>query len=117
MNWGWLIFALAFWAGTYFLNVRIANSRWSRTRVARIGVPVIFGITILVVWQGIVRGLDVPMVILPAPTDIWLRMIESVPTLWEDFVQTFVKGALTGYVIGCGAAVITAILIDRSPFL
>ena len=34
-----------------------------------------------------------------------------------DFVQTVVKGALTGYAMGCGAAVLAAIAIDRSPFL
>jgi NitT/TauT family transport system permease protein len=32
-------------------------------------------------------------------------------------VQTILKGALGGYLIGCGAAVAVAILIDRSPFL
>jgi NitT/TauT family transport system permease protein len=32
-------------------------------------------------------------------------------------VQTFVKGALSGYAIGCGAAFLTAIAIDRSAFL
>jgi NitT/TauT family transport system permease protein len=32
-------------------------------------------------------------------------------------VQTAVKGALTGYLIGCAAAFATAIVIDRSPFL
>lgn len=117
MSWGWLIFALVFWAAAYALNVWLANSHWARYRAVRIGVPVIFGITILIVWQGLVRGLNVPMVILPAPSDIWVRMTQSVPTLWEDFVQTFVKGALSGYVIGCSAAVLIAILIDRSKFL
>ncbi|MEC7762688.1 MAG: ABC transporter permease [Pseudomonadota bacterium] len=117
MSWGWLIFALVFWAAAYALNIWLANSRWAKFRAVRIAVPVIFGLTILVVWQGLVRGMNVPMVILPAPTDIWLRMTQSVPTLWEDFVQTFVKGALSGYVIGCSAAVLTAILIDRSKFL
>jgi NitT/TauT family transport system permease protein len=32
-------------------------------------------------------------------------------------VQTAVKGALSGYLIGCAAAFATAIVIDRSPFL
>ncbi len=32
-------------------------------------------------------------------------------------VQTFVKGALSGYAIGCGAAFLTAIAIDRTAFL
>ncbi|MGB1207882.1 MAG: ABC transporter permease, partial [Paracoccaceae bacterium] len=35
------------------------------------------------------------------------------PTLWADFVQTFIKGALSGYVIGCTAALGVAILADR----
>ena len=34
-----------------------------------------------------------------------------------DFHQTAIKGALTGYLIGCGAAFACAILIDRSAFL
>ena len=33
--------------------------------------------------------------------------------LWIDFLQTFVKGALTGYAIGCAAAFLTAIAVDR----
>ncbi|MCB1362141.1 MAG: ABC transporter permease, partial [Rhodobacteraceae bacterium] len=37
--------------------------------------------------------------------------------LWGDFAQTILKGALAGYVIGCGAAVLVAIVVDRSPFL
>ena len=45
------------------------------------------------------------------------RIAVSLPTLWADFLQTAVKGALLGYLIGCGAAVLTAIAIDRSPFL
>ena len=32
-------------------------------------------------------------------------------------MQTFIKGALTGYIIGCSAAFITAIAVDRSDFL
>nr|NIS42382.1 ABC transporter permease [Desulfuromonadales bacterium] len=37
--------------------------------------------------------------------------------LWADFRQTFLKGALGGYVIGCMAAFAAAILIDLSDFL
>ena len=37
--------------------------------------------------------------------------------LWADFVQTVVKGALSGFVIGVGSAFVAALLIDRSPFL
>jgi len=70
-----------------------------------------------VLWEGFVRGFNVPAVILPAPTAIAAAFGGYTPELWADFVQTFVKGALSGYVIGCGAAVVVAVLIDRSPFL
>jgi NitT/TauT family transport system permease protein len=78
---------------------------------------VFFGVTLLVVWELVVRGLQVPLIILPPPTMIAVTFAGSLSILWEDFVQTFVKGALSGYVIGCLAAVAVAILIDRSPFL
>jgi len=112
-----VILALAFWLAAYLLNNWLAKSRWSNTRAVRLGVPAIFGITILVVWEGLVKGLNISPVILPAPSQIADRFVTSLPTLWVDFVQTFVKGALSGYVIGTGAAFLTAILVDRSLFL
>lgn len=112
-----VLLSLLFWAGAWWLNSRIANSEIADTRWAKLLVPAIFGVTILVVWEGLVRGLQVPAVILPAPSAIALKISESLPILWEDFHQTFWKGALRGYVIGCGAAFLTAILVDRSNFL
>jgi len=113
----WIVGVIVFWLVAYFVNVYLANSAWNNTRIIKLVVPAIFGITILVVWEGLVRGLQVPRVILPPPSMIGVRISESLPILWADFVQTFVKGALSGYIIGCGAAVATAIIIDRSPFL
>ncbi|MCT8159912.1 ABC transporter permease [Pseudoruegeria sp. SHC-113] len=112
-----LLFALLFWAAATWVAVRIANSPASTTLAGKLAVPLILGVTILVVWEGVVRGLNVPAVILPAPSTIGATFAGSLPILWGDFVQTFVKGALSGYVIGCGAAFLTAILIDRSKFL
>jgi NitT/TauT family transport system permease protein len=113
----WVTFALLFWAVAWWINVRVSHSAFARTRAGQLFVPALFGITILVVWEGLVRGLNVPLVILPAPTTIAVTLAGSIPILWADFIQTFVKGALTGYVIGCSAAVLIAIAIDRSPFL
>ena len=112
-----VLLALIVWAGAWYLNTRLANSPLAETRAVKLAVPAIFGITLIVVWELLVRGLNVPPVILPPPSAIAARFVTSVPILWTDFVQTFVKGALTGYIIGCGSAFIVAILIDRSPFL
>jgi len=113
----WLIFAGAFWLAAWRLNVFLSHSPWRGTWAVRLAVPAIFGLTLLIVWEALVRGLAVPGVILPPPSAIGTRIAASLPILWGDFVQTFVKGALSGYAMGCGAGVATAILIDRSPFL
>ncbi|MFT3689333.1 ABC transporter permease [Paenirhodobacter sp.] len=113
MSWqGWA--AIVFWVAATLVNIRVANSgaRWARPFVA-----VLFGVTLLVLWQGLVTGLNVSPVILPAPSAIAARFAESLPLLWGDFTQTILKGALAGYVIGCGAAVLVAIMVDRFPFL
>jgi NitT/TauT family transport system permease protein len=113
----WIAGTLAFWLAAWALNARLAASGWSRTKPGRVAVPLIFGATVLVVWEGLVRGLGVAPVILPAPSVIAGTIAASLLTLWADFVQTVLKGALPGFLIGCGAAVATAIAIDRSPFL
>ena len=112
-----VVLSLMFWAGAWVLNVGLAQSAVTRSRAGRLLVPAIFGITVLVVWEGMVRGLGVSPVILPPPSAVAARIAVSLPTRWADFLQTAVKGALLGYLIGCGAAVLTAIAIDRSPFL
>ncbi|MEY8099191.1 ABC transporter permease [Falsihalocynthiibacter sp. S25ZX9] len=113
----WIVSVLLFWAAAMGVNIKIANSVLAKTRAGKLFVPTLFGVTILVVWEGLVRGIEVPAVILPPPSAIAVRLSESLPILWTDFVQTFVKGALTGYIIGCGSAFLIAIAIDRSPFL
>ncbi|MCA0922389.1 ABC transporter permease [Pseudooceanicola nanhaiensis] len=112
-----VIAAFLLWALAWALNVKLANGPGAQSAGVRLAVPVIFGLTLLAVWELLVRGLDIPLVILPAPSVIAARFLSEIPTLWADFVQTFVKGALSGYVIGCLAAFATAILVDRSDFL
>lgn len=110
----WLVFALAFWIAAWVLNGWLARAAQPG---ARWMVPAIFGVTVFVLWEGVVRGLAVPGVILPAPSIIAVTFATEIPTLWTDFVQTFVKGAFSGFVMGCGAAILAAIAVDRSPFL
>jgi NitT/TauT family transport system permease protein len=99
------------------LNIRLAASGLTRSRAGRLIVPAIFGLTLLGVWEGLVRGLQVPSVILPPPSAIAAKIAASTDLLWVDFLQTFVKGALSGYAIGCLSAILVAVLIDRSAFL
>ncbi|MEZ5725682.1 MAG: ABC transporter permease [Paracoccaceae bacterium] len=105
---------IAVWLGSWGLNAWLARYD---TRVTRVLVALIFGASVLVLWEMIVRAYGVPSVILPAPSQIARSFAGNLPILWGDFVQTILKGALSGWLIGAAAAIGTAIAIDRSPFL
>lgn len=105
---------IAIWLGAWGLNAWLARID---TRTTRLAVPLIFGATILILWEMAVRIYGIPAVILPAPSQIAASVAANRAILWTDFVQTILKGALTGWLIGALAAILTAIAIDRSPFL
>lgn len=86
-------------------------------RTAGIAVPILFGAVLLWLWQVLVTGFQVPQILLPAPSQIGARFAASTDTLWVDFVQTFIRSAIPGFLIGSGAGFLTAVAIDRSPFL
>lgn len=79
--------------------------------------PALFGVAVLILWQGVVRYFDVPFVIFPAPSDIWAKLIMSLPTLYEDFVQTFIRAVIPGWIMGSLAGFLVALLCDRFDFL
>ncbi len=106
---------LAVWGGSWALNAWLA-ARPGR-RLTRGAVALIFGLTLLILWEMVVRLYAVSPVILPAPSAVARAFAAATPILWADFVQTILKGALSGYAIGCSAALLVAVLIDRSPFL
>jgi NitT/TauT family transport system permease protein len=111
--------AVAFWLVAWAINewlVRL-RAKGSAARAVNFIVPLLFGAALLVLWEGLVRGFNVPSVLLPPPSAIWARIVSSVPILWADFHQTFIRSVLPGYAIGCLAGLVVAILIDRSPFM
>ena len=111
------ILALLTWGTAWFINVKLADSSFAQRRSIRLLVPTIFGLTIILMWELIVRGLDVPLVILPPPSLVIQTTSENLHILWKDFIQTFFKGALRGYLIGCASAMLVAILVERYRFL
>lgn len=114
-----LIGVIVFWAAAWLFNQKLSAlllDGW-QDRARNLLVPAVFGATLLLLWQFWVRALDVPLVLLPAPSDIWQALATSLPELSADFVQTFVRAAIPGWLIGSGAGFLTAILCDRVPFL
>ena len=115
----WIAVAVLGWIALWGANVMLVRARpgGAAGRAVDLLVPILFGLALLVLWEGLVRGFGVSPVILPAPSAIAERFAASTATLWADFVQTWWRGVLRGYLIGCAAGFAVAILCDRSPFL
>ena len=86
-------------------------------RGARFGTPLLFGAWVLVFWQLLTQALEVPRVLLPAPSVVWHALVAGFGVLASDFVQTVLHSVLIGLVGGCALGFVTGVLIDRSPFL
>ncbi len=110
-----LIAAFIVWVAGWWLNVWIARQRPGRWQ--SLVSATVFGITVVIVWELVVRGSGVSPVILPPPSMIVKAFAASTDILAADFYQTFVKGVLSGFAIGCAAAFVTALAVDRSDFL
>ena len=110
-----VIAALFVWVFGWWLNIVLAKN--PQIKFGLILAPINFGIVLLIMWELLVRGLEVSPIILPPPSAIASTFVERFDTIKIDFVQTFVKGALSGYLIGCSSAVLISIAIDKSPFL
>lgn len=118
--WGGWVTLIITWLSAWFIVSKLSQAQFHNRSIQRffnILIPVIFGATLLFLWEGVTRGLDVPQVILPPPSMIFERIVNSGPVLWADFQQTFLKAVIAGYLLGCGLGFAVALLVDRSPFL
>lgn len=108
-----LFAVFAIWMLGWLINIRVAriSGRWAGLLAA-----IIFGATVLLMWEYLIIALDVSRVIMPPPSAIAARFASSTDILWADFLQT-AKGVFIGYAIGCTVGFLAAIAIDRSPFL
>jgi NitT/TauT family transport system permease protein len=117
---GFWAMVLAIWLGSALCVVQLASTRPrddASRRALSLAVPLLFGAVVFYLWEVLVRGFGVSPVILPAPSAAAARFAGSLPTLGADFVQTFVRGVLIGYAIGCGAGLLVAIIAQRFAFL
>jgi NitT/TauT family transport system permease protein len=119
-DWGFWLPVLASWFAAGLCVARLASVKASGKAAARaldLAIPLLFGAMVLFLWEVAVRGFGVPAVLMPAPSMTAIRFVHSLPMLWADFVQTFILGMLTGYVIGCGAGFLVAVIAHRYTFL
>lgn len=108
---GMLLLALVAGYSVYRMAA-LNGSRWVGMATAAL-----FGAWVVVFWEILVRALDVPRVLLPAPSLVISSIGDHAPKLWGDFVQTVGKAVLIGWALGCGLGFAVAVAIDRMPFL
>ena len=108
---GMLLLALVAGYSVYRMAA-VNGSRWVGMATAAL-----FGVWVVVFWEILVRALDVPRVLLPAPSLVIGSLFDHAPKLWGDFVQTVGKAVLIGWALGCGLGFAVAVAIDRMPFL
>ena len=115
MNSLFFIGSLIFWLASWAINIYL--SRHYSNKAVKIFPPLFFGISVLLIWEASIIKFEINPVILPSPSAVFIKLMNSLPILWVDFVQTFIKGALSGYAIGCSAALLIALLVDKFKFL
>ena len=76
--------------------------------------PAIVILSLLILWELLVRVLDVPLYLLPAPTDILTALVNDFGTLMRHSAITVLE-ALTGMVISFAVAVVIGVLMDIFP--
>jgi len=91
----WVFSALITWIVLWLINIQLAKIE--ANRFINLLVPALFGFSILILWEGFVRGFNISPILLPPPSAIAVRFSGSLSILWIDFVQTFIKGALSLY--------------------
>jgi NitT/TauT family transport system permease protein len=107
-----VLVVLACWYGLEALAA-VDKPRW----IGALLVPGLFGVLLVWLWQVLVVGFDIPMVLLPSPARIGHQLAANAGQLWQDFRQTFLKSVLAGFALGSAAGFIVALMVDRSPFL
>jgi len=107
-----LLVVAACWYGLEALAT-VDKPRW----IGALVVPGLFGVLLVWLWQVLVVGFDIPMVLLPSPARIGHQLAANAGQLWQDFRQTFLKSVLAGFALGSASGFIVALLVDRSPFL
>ncbi len=112
-----LIAALLLLLVVAVLSVRWVANMNEKGLLGRIGAPLLFGAWVLIFWELITRAFDVPRVILPSPSLIGVALHKYAAVLSNDFIQTVLKSALLGLLMGSGLGFAMGVLIDRSPFL
>ena len=67
----WVFSALLTWIVLWLINIQLAKIE--ANRFINLLVPALFGFSILILWEGFVRGFNISPILLPPPSAIAVR--------------------------------------------
>ncbi|CAM3737986.1 ABC transporter permease [Parendozoicomonas haliclonae] len=82
--------------------------------------PLLVFIGILLLWQGLVVGLEVPSFIIPDPVSVFKRMVSDAGLLWEHALVTMAEmlmGLTLGVLFGVLMALTLVYFVSLRPWL
>ncbi len=99
------------------LGVVVLWEPWARGAVYRRGLrrqgaALLVGVLVLVLWEVLIEVLRIQEFLLPKPSVIGGALLDGYPRLISAGWMTF-QNAFWGYVIGCGAGILTGIVSSR----
>jgi NitT/TauT family transport system permease protein len=71
---------------------------------------------VLLLWEFVIYILNVPIYLVPAPSDIFINIYKNITLLLIDSGVTLLEAVL-GFCVGCSVGFIWAVLFAHSPFL
>jgi NitT/TauT family transport system permease protein len=107
----------ALFAGMAFAAALYLWSPWEQTDLYNNAIqqnlmPIGIALVTLVVWEGLIEVLNIKQFLLPRPSVIWATLLEEYPKMvaagWFTFLNAF-----KGFLIGCGAGILTGALSAR----
>ena len=82
----------------------------------RYATPVLFGVAVLALWEFLVRQLDVPVFVLPAPSAIAVAFAENFTSLMGSFWTTL-RVTLEGFIAALLGGLALAMLFSQSKII
>jgi len=71
---------------------------------------------LLLIWETVVRLMEIKEYILPAPTAIWQALVNSWGLLWDHSLQT-INEAFLGFMLAIVAGIVLAMLMGLFPLI
>lgn len=119
-NWAYW---LTFWTSLVALTVAVTQLGLAqpRSRGMQLAAKVLPSASVpcflLLLWQGLVVGFDVPKGIFPSVGDVVIALQGSLPVLLNDSYVTFVQEIALGFAVGVPSGILVGIAVAYSRFL